>query len=129
MMSTIVSVSTLGILKRIVIQGHSRHLYVRNLGEVDRNLVANKIKETKTRINIGGHLQFKKVYPNIIEDTEVNIKALIEAVILTEQVQAKVWVAGGHHHCCRWCHRSLVVQQSCLPGFLGGINIWSQTNI
>ena len=48
MMSTIVSVSTFGIFKRIVIQGYySRHLYVWNLGEVHRNLIericANKI--------------------------------------------------------------------------------------
>ena len=61
----------------------------------------------------------KRGYPNIIEDTEVNVKALVEAVVLTEQVQAKVRVAGRHHHRCRWRHRRLIVQQSCLTSLLG----------
>ena len=60
------------------------------------------------------------VYPDIIKDTEVDVEALVEAVVLTEQVQAKVWIAGGHHHRCRWCHGCLVVQQRCLPRFLVG---------
>ena len=110
---------------------YSRHLYVRNLGEVHRNLGANKIKDIflVLKLLFDVHLQSKEVYPNIIEDTEVNIKALVEAVILTEQVQAKVGVAGRHHHRCRRRHRRLVVQHSCFPCFLGGINCWSKTNI
>ena len=125
------SVSTLGIFNRIVMKVYSRHLYVWNLGEVHRNLGANKIRDTflVLKLLFDVHLQSKEVYPNIIEDTEVNIKALVEAVILTEQVQAKVGIASRHHHRCRRRHRRLVVQHSCFPCFLGGINCWSKTNI
>ena len=36
-------------------------------------------------------LEYKmKIYPNIIENTEVNFKALVEAVVLTEEVETKV---------------------------------------
>ena len=34
-----------------------------------------------------------KIYPNIIENTEVNLKALVEAVVLTEEVETKVGAA------------------------------------
>ena len=34
-----------------------------------------------------------KIYPNIIENTEVNFKALVEAVVLTEEVETKVGAA------------------------------------
>ena len=60
-----------------------------------------------------------KIYPNIIENTEVNFKALVEAVVLTEEVETKVGAACcQHHRCCRG-HRRLVVHQHRLSGLLG----------
>ena len=39
-------------------------------------------------------LEYKmKIYPNIVENTEVNFKALVEAVVLTEEVETKVGAA------------------------------------
>ena len=60
-----------------------------------------------------------KIYPNIIENTEVNFKALVEAVVLTEEVETKVGAAGcQQHRCCRG-HRRLVVHQHRISGLLG----------
>ena len=60
-----------------------------------------------------------KIYPNIIENTEVNFKALVEAVVLTEEVETKVGAACCQHHWCCRGHRCLVVHQHRLSGLLG----------
>ena len=66
-----------------------------------------------------------KIYPNIIENTEVNLKALVEAVVLTEEVETKVGAACCQHHWCCRGHRRLVVHQHRLSGLLGfEIALW-----
>ena len=61
------------------------------MGEVNRNLGKKITFLSSKEVFL---LEYKmKIYPNIIENTKVNLKALVEAVVLTEEVETKVGAA------------------------------------